>query len=188
MTFAELAVIALRRAADTIEQRSKEYNGNSFMFQSIADKTHVTVDDVFNILIAIKKERLISNEKHTDSLVDMVAYQALHAVHSHPITASTLLPRDQVATKASSVAIINYDSSFRAYKEQEKLEEGMEFYYKGTQKKFLGPLIAKHTKVGWALRGREVGDAEETNYYLAELELNTVRLFNLDCSKGLKRI
>jgi hypothetical protein len=94
-TTAEMAVNLLRKSADIIEERSKEYGGNSFMFRSAAERSGISIDDVFNVLMSIKEERLICAPDHTDSLVDLMAYSALKMTHRHINTAAALLPRDE---------------------------------------------------------------------------------------------
>lgn len=71
------AVALLRKAADTIEQRSQEYLGVGDMFDKIAEVAEVDVDTVFTVLTALKLIRIKSNAEHLDSYIDLIAYSAL---------------------------------------------------------------------------------------------------------------
>ena len=75
------AVALLRKAADTIEQRSQEYRGAGDMFDGIADRADTDVDVVFNVLIGTKQARIDANPDHLDSYIDLLAYTALSYGH-----------------------------------------------------------------------------------------------------------
>jgi hypothetical protein len=70
-------------AADIIEERSKQYNGNSDMFEWIGREVAMDPTRVIEVLIGVKEARLHAAPDHLDSLVDMVGYRAIHAVYKY---------------------------------------------------------------------------------------------------------
>ena len=64
----------MRKSADVLEQRAAEYAGQSDMFDEISQRSGLSLDEVFKVLIAVKEARLSANPKHHDSLVDLINY------------------------------------------------------------------------------------------------------------------
>jgi hypothetical protein len=87
----QTAVALLRSAADTIEERAAQYNGESDMFEQIAFVTALSIEKVFDVFIATKDARLSANPEHLDSLIDLLAYTALQHSYALPLDAHSHL-------------------------------------------------------------------------------------------------
>lgn len=93
-----LATVILRRAADAIEQRAKEYRGQGDMFEDIASESGLETHQVFDVLMAVKSVRLEANPEHKDSLIDLIAYHALSKAYEHKEAGERLVRDDHFIT------------------------------------------------------------------------------------------